>query len=65
MAEELVKNEHYPVSIFYDLIGMGWRIECACGEVTAPCQFMQEVGAEMDDHMEPAEEQHGVPAIAR
>jgi hypothetical protein len=46
--------EHHPASIFYDLIGMGWRIECACGEQTTPCQYLEEAGAEMDDHMETA-----------
>ena len=69
MTTPLVKDEHYPASVFYDLLGQGWRMECACGEQTAPSQYLEEAGVEMDDHMESANqktsgESHGVPQNA-
>jgi hypothetical protein len=53
---ELIKNKHYPVEVIYDLLGQGWRMECACGEQTSPCQHLEDAGAEMDDHMERVED---------
>jgi hypothetical protein len=50
------EQKHFPVDLFYDVIGQGFRIECNCGEQTCPCQYLEEAGAEMDEHMNPVEE---------
>ena len=57
MSVPVLANEkkHFPVDVFYDVLGMGFRLQCNCDWQTEPCQFLQDAGESMDDHMEDAE----------
>lgn len=38
------------ISVFWDNIGRGWRMECGCNWQTCPCNTLGAAGEEMDEH---------------
>jgi len=49
-ASTAVNKNHWPTDVFWDNIGQGWRIECACrfSELSAN---LQDAGQSFDDHV--------------
>lgn len=44
-------KEHAVIYTYWDNLGEGWRMECACGFCTIPAGSLQTAAEDMDDHL--------------